>query len=594
MTRERQSRSRQGTPRLEVVLSSVIVLVTVLAYWNSFGGVFVLDDAHNIVNNEQIRSLSNIREILVERRPLVTLSLALNYSLGKLNTWGYHLFNLIVHILAALTLFGVVRRGLCLPWSCHKNTTPSTRIAFATTVIWAVHPLQTESVTYIYQRAESMMGLFYLLILYGIIRSASSSRPPAWHLATVLCAALGMACKPVIVTAPLVAVTLDRLFLATSFSQLVRRRGLVYLAMTAILAVVAVGTSNTSYIFGRITSPLPEVHYFRATGALEYWVSQPGVVVHYLRLAFWPDALCLDYRWRPATEILDIVPPTIVILGLLTATVVAVLRRSALGFLGAWFFIVLAPTSAMWPLELAFEHRMYLPLAAVVLLIVIGMHRAFGTVCRHLPRLEPVSRLAAVTLTLGGAFALGYRTSIRNEDYNSLITMNQAVLRVRPDNDRAHYNLGNAWSREGSLGAAIAAYQAALNINPRHGAARCNLANRYVQQGKLDEAVAEYERVLEFDPSHFRATMNLASALTQLARRESAAGNSITAHTLLVRTADLCRRAMELAPTENSPRTALADALRRLGNMDEADTLLHAPPATLSVPRAAPGQVDDE
>ena len=111
--------------------------------------------------------------LLAAPRPVVQFTLALNHSLGG-GVWGYHAFNLAIHLLAALTLFGIVRRTLTLPALAPRFARASTALAFCIALLWALHPLQTESVTYVIQRMESLMGLFYLLTLYCFIRAASS------------------------------------------------------------------------------------------------------------------------------------------------------------------------------------------------------------------------------------------------------------------------------------------------------------------------------------------------------------------------------------------------------------------------------------
>ncbi|HUI06351.1 MAG TPA: hypothetical protein VL486_05040, partial [Verrucomicrobiae bacterium] len=196
----------------------VVVAAGLLAYQNSFTGSFVLDDYASIPGNPTIRRLWPIWQPLspphrgwltVEGRPLINLSLAINYALSGYNVWGYHALNLAVHILAGLTLLGIVRRTLLQPALRARFGAVASELALATAVLWTVHPLQTESVTYIVQRAESIMGLFYLLTLYCFIRGAESPlagngkwfmgngswEPQArlWYGLSVMACALGMA-----------------------------------------------------------------------------------------------------------------------------------------------------------------------------------------------------------------------------------------------------------------------------------------------------------------------------------------------------------------------------------------------------------------
>src|ERR1022692_1539631 len=201
----------------------MVVAAGLLAYHNSFTGPFIFDDFYSIEDNPTIHHLWPIWQTLspprigaptVEGRPLVNLSLAINYALGGYRLWGYHALNLTIHILAALTLFGIVRRTLLQPRLQERFGAAADGLALAVAVLWMVHPLQTESVTYIIQRAESLMGLFYLLTLYCFLRAAGAGGPGRfwWLAASVFACLLGMATKEVMVSAPLVVLLYDRTF----------------------------------------------------------------------------------------------------------------------------------------------------------------------------------------------------------------------------------------------------------------------------------------------------------------------------------------------------------------------------------------------
>ena len=182
----------------------LVIVAGLLAYHNSFTGPFIFDDTFSIKENPTIRHLWPIWQSLspphrgglaVEGRPVINLSVAINYALGGYAVWGYHAFNLMVHILAGLTLFGLVRRTLVQPRLRERFGSVANELALATAVLWVVHPLQTESVTYIIQRAESIMGLFYLLTLYCFVRGVESRRRGLWSGLSVTACALGMASK---------------------------------------------------------------------------------------------------------------------------------------------------------------------------------------------------------------------------------------------------------------------------------------------------------------------------------------------------------------------------------------------------------------
>jgi len=168
--------------RLILLAAGLIVLAAVAAYHNSFAGIFLMDDVDAIVANRTIRQLWPIWEVLsppcngetVGGRPLLNLTLAINYAVSGLDVWSYHAVNLVIHIAAALLLLGILRRTFLAPALRDRFGSAATPLALASALLWAVHPLQTESVTYIVQRAESLMGFCYLLTLYCVIRGAGT------------------------------------------------------------------------------------------------------------------------------------------------------------------------------------------------------------------------------------------------------------------------------------------------------------------------------------------------------------------------------------------------------------------------------------
>jgi tetratricopeptide (TPR) repeat protein len=522
---QRQSTRQQ---RLRVVNLGILLCVVALAcYSSSFAAPFIFDDVHWIVQQPVHHALESLQPALqYSRRPLWNFSLAANYALGGLDPRGYHLLNVAVHLAAGVVLFELVRRTLLLDrvavsfqLAIRQAGSLSPRgdanwLALAVALIWVVHPLQTESVTYIVQRCESMMGLFYLLCLYCVLRGSQSPRGWPWYAAAALAFALGIGSKEVMITAPLVVLAYDRIFLAGSWRDVLRRRWGLYLAMLPPLL----------WLTGRIVPAIgPSVDSSAGFGvqnvtAWQYLCSQPGVILHYLRLAFWPDRLCLDYQWPVARTPWEIIVPGAVIASLLLASLAALRYWPKIGFLGLTFFVILAPTSSIMPIrDLAVEHRMYLPLAPLTALFVLGFYRAAGWALLPVessrarkPNLQKTISAAALVLVV---IALGWRTYQRNADYVDPIRLWQKALEVAPHNFRVHHNLAFDLHIRGRYEEATQHYRIVLQNAPDHARAHYNLATLLAAQGEAAEAIELLREARRLEPGLLPATLRLAALL---------------------------------------------------------------------------------
>src|SRR5260221_691608 len=274
-----------GTRQSTLVLASLCVLAGLAAYANGLSGPLVMDDQASVLFNPQMRhlwplvdALAPPRNSALYGRPLVNLSFAVNYALGGLSVPGYHLVNVGLHILSALLLFGIVRLTLARPELRDRFAATADTIALACAVIWLVHPIQTESVDYLTQRTELMMGFFYLLAMYAAIRALQSATPNGWHVAAIVSCLLGAGCKESIVTVPLLVVLYDRIFVFDSMKEALRARKTLYLglALSWIELAALVGSRNSTAGFGAGTS------------VWTYLLNQAQMVSRYLALTIWP------------------------------------------------------------------------------------------------------------------------------------------------------------------------------------------------------------------------------------------------------------------------------------------------------------------
>jgi len=486
---------------------AILAAAAILAYSRSFSVPLLFDDETSIATNPTIRHLASAlrppADATVGGRPVLNLSLALNYAVGGTAVWGYHAANLAIHIMAGLVLFGIVRRTLA-----GRADASASLVAFSVSLLWTLHPLQTESVTYLIQRAESLMGLFYLLTLYCFIRGAGGNGAGAnrWYAASVAACLLGMGTKEVMVSAPLIVLLYDRAFLAGGFREALRRRGRVYAGLAAtwlLLALLVILTKGRGGSAG----------YGTRVTLWSYALTQLPAVVHYLWLCLWPRTLIFDYGSAVEIASLRTVPCALAVAGLIAATAWALVRRPALGFLGAAFFAILAPSSSIVPVatETIAEHRMYLPLIPVVVLVVLGVHRWL--------------RAAALPLCLVLAAGLAWATWQRNEAYQSDEAIWSDTVAKLPENERAQYNLGCYLEKlPGRQADAIAHYEEALRLRPDYAEAHSNLGMALASIGRTQEAIAHYKEALRLKPGFAEAHNNLGNALNSLGLRQEAIG----------------------------------------------------------------------
>ena len=495
-------------PRL---IPLVVVAAGLLAWHNSFTGPFVFDDEDSIQANPTIRHVWPISQALsppttvgVGGRPVLNLSLAVNYALGGYDVWGYHAVNLAIHILAGLTLWGIVRRTLRLPKLRERFGPTANELALTVSVLWIVHPVQTEAVTYVSQRAESLMGLFYLLTLYCFIRGTASPKVGRWFALSAGACLLGMATKEVMVTAPLMVLLYDRTFVAGSFRTAWTQRRPLYVGLGStwlLLAYLMLGLHHRG------------VGYGLGVDWQVYALTECRSIVHYLRLAIWPHPLVFDYGGNTFVwHATDAAPYALILLLSLAGVVIGLKRWPAIGFVGAWFFMVLAPTSTVVPIvnQPMAESRLYLPLAAVVVAAVMGIFALAGR--RSLP------------VFLGLAVGLGFLTTQRNQDYRSGLAIWSDTVAKRPDNARAHSNLGNALMDAGQAAEAVVQCKEAVRIKPDYPEAYNNWGNALEMMGNVQEPIGLYEQALRIKPDYAKARYNLAVALVRVDRVPEAIG----------------------------------------------------------------------
>jgi tetratricopeptide (TPR) repeat protein len=541
-------RSPSDTSRPSPVAKGVIALAiggaAALAYSNSIAGVFVLDDVGAILDNPTLRHLGKVSEVLnppgdgltVSGRPILNLSFALNYACGGTAVAGYHVTNLVIHACSALVLFLLLGRILE-----RANVSNGAWIAGGAALLWGVHPLQTEAVTYVVQRAESLMSLLFLTSAYAFVRLVEGRRTRSW---TGVCAGafiLALATKENAISLLPILFLYDVMFGAGSLSAAWKTRGRMYMSLTA-TALVEAG------ILVWLSGRGGQAGFGAEGNPFSYVLTQPSAVLTYLKLAVFPSPLIFEYGVIAPPALAVLALQLVVMAALLAGTVFALVRHSWVGFAMACFWLLLAPTSLVpGTTQMIVEHRMYLALAPLLTLAVIAAVRW----------LRPAG---ALVLVLAMAVVFSAMTWRRNQIYRDDITLWSDTVAKRPGNVLAHHNLGTALAQamgrqaeaiqqyrivlrqkpmlprvHGELGALLlqdpASRQEALEelrmevkVDPGSAEGHDNLARALAMTpGNQPEAVAEFAEVTRLDPSSARAESNLGEALRQTPGQNEAA-----------------------------------------------------------------------
>jgi Flp pilus assembly protein TadD len=567
----------------------LIAGLAVLVYSNSLDAPFVFDDLQNIVGNPAIRvsplSLSGLARAAFESplpRPVAYASFALNHAAGGYRVGGYHAVNVALHVGCALLAWALAARLLS-----RQPRRPRYGIAAAALFagsLFAVHPVQTQAVTYVVQRMTSLAVFFYLLafLLYLVGRRAERRRRATCWSGAFAFWILALGSKEIAITLP-AAIFLYEWYFERDLGAAWLRRS-APLAAGGALALVGAAALVLHLAPAALERSLASYgdHHFTPRERL---LTQARVVVFYLGLLWLPlpSRLNLLHDFSPSRSLFEPISTALslaFLLALAGAAVWLARRERLLSFCIAWFFLQLLVESTLLPLEMAYEHRLYLPILGFVLLLADLLFRA-------LPGRLAAALAATVVVAFGGW------TWVRNETWRDPLTLWADVVaksprsarprinlgtllvlegrypeavrqlteavRLAPEDSDAHNNLGQALARSGRLGAAMVHFREAVRLDPSSASARFNLALGLERQGRPADARPHFAEALRIDPGY-------ASFATEAYERAAAhAGEG----RLEAAVADYAL-ALRIRADFSEAYVARAAALERLGRVDEA------------------------
>jgi Tfp pilus assembly protein PilF len=540
--------------RYETLFLLLLALLAILIYANTMSSPFVFDSRNNIETNPHIRiskitpdSLANAALKSPSRqRPLPNISFALNYFIHGYNVVGFHVVNILIHISTGFLLYFFIKTTFRTPVlrSRYSNTM---WIAFFTAAIWMFHPLQTQSVSYIVQRMNSLASMFYVLsiLLYARFRLNGQSRKKWWRLSgCIMAGILALASKQTAATLPVFIIAYEWFF----FQDLNLKRLKNYipllagcLLLTAFIALILLGGDPLDKILGSYKG--------RDFTPIQRLLTQPRVVIFYISLLFWPhpSRLNLDHDFLLSHSMLDPITTLFSILALTAGIGLAVItarKQRLVSFCILWFFGNLVIESSIIALEIIFEHRVYLPSMMFCLIVVLFVYRWVKPTW-----LQAV--LLCGMITVGAVW-----TYERNTVYSNRITLWQDCVNKSPGKARPYNNLGVALADYGYHDEAIKNYLRALQINPSYQDAIANIGLSLAEQGKIEESIIQFLKALEINPKDYKTLNNLAASLIVQERHAEAV--------------EYLSKAIRLNPYNAKAHNNLGVALQLQGRSEEA------------------------
>ncbi|MCK4738517.1 MAG: tetratricopeptide repeat protein, partial [Deltaproteobacteria bacterium] len=482
----------------------IVIIISFGVYYNALFNGFVYDDKLLILENPWITNIRYIPDILFSPvlsfspkfvhhpqnyyRPMTHLIYMFDYHIFGLKPWGFHLTNIVFHVMNSLLVF-LITSSLV---KC--NTAKLT--AFIAALLFATHPIHTEAVTMVSNTPGVSFTFFYLLSFYLFIKSDAPSN--RLHLLSLLSFFLAIFCKETALTLPLLLLIYDYSIRKNEIFTWSRVK--IYLPY---LLIVGFYVGLRVYALGGI-APREGVH---GLTPFQNFINVFPLFSHYLYKLVLPLNLHVFYSFLPANSIFEskVITSIGVALAFCYLTYIAGKTKSK-SFIGLLLiFIPLLPVLYIPGLsESVFNERfLYLPSVGFVILLSLGVIR----IIKFSNRKHTIATLTIITVLILTSYSLA--TIKRNQDWFSGYTLWTDTIKKAPNSAVAHNNLGNIYLESGLTDKAIKEYMEALRIKPAYEEATYNLATLYHQRGMLDEAIPLYERAIKLDPLYFSAHSNL-------------------------------------------------------------------------------------
>ena len=534
-----------------ILFCLILLIITAFCYSNTLNTPFVFDDTRNIKDNPHIRLTKlDIKKIYdagfkspCSNRPFANISFAMNYYLGWYDVTGYHIVNIAIHFINAILIYLFSYITLLLLSGDASALQKRQRLwqyqvpAFIASLLWLSHPIQTQSVTYIVQRMNSMAVMFYMLSLlfyiYGRLANAgklaSRQAGKRWLLfiGCFVSWIVSLGTKEIAITLPLIILLYEWFFFQDLNLGFIKRSFKFWIGPVVIFAIFAMFL----YLGADPLDKILKGYENRDFGLYERVLTQFRVVVFYISLLFYPHPgrLNLDHDIEVSHSLFDPITTLfsmLLIIGLILFASITLIRYKGpasdnrqdvsrysllLCFCIFWFFINLALESSVIGLEMAFEHRVYLPSISFFLAITTGVFLFVSRLGRANTKADKPIRMAVFISFLIISLLLVITTYQRNKVWHDDLTLWQDCVKKSPNKARTHANLGLAYKERGMLDKSLAESKKALEIDPLFVQAYNNIGVVYQEKGDLDASIVEFQNAIRISSNFATAYNNLSS-----------------------------------------------------------------------------------
>ena len=519
-TKERSKKEIVKDKYFDMLGLFFVILLGIIIYSNSFDCSFHFDDKPTIVDNLEIRDLSDVKSIWKhsKTRFIPYYSLALNYHFGQLNVFGYHLFNLAIHLINACLIFWLTTLVFSSPVLKsnpiikHKNV-----FALIAALLFVSHPLATQSVTYIIQRMASMVALFYLLSLLLYVKARLSNKKNIQYIlfaCSFIAAICAMLSKENSFTLPFAIVLFEIFFLQSKKLTVNFKNYRIILTLVALLGFVLMVGFNFSLNIFEPLSPENQ-NDFRTISSSNYLFTQFSVIVKYIQLLILPIHQNFDYDFDLSTSFFEVrtILSFLFLLSLIILAIFLFKKNRIISFGIFWFFLTLSIESSIIPIsDLIYEHRTYLPSFGFFMILISCIYGLLWDRYKNIA-------LAILVVMIG---VNSYLTFERNKIWKDEFSLWDDVVSKSPNKARPYINRGISLTQKNKFGEAILDYTKAIEIRPDFYKPYNNRGNAFKAQKRYKEAIKDFNKAIELNSDYAEPYNNRGSIFMEEKRYNEA------------------------------------------------------------------------